>query len=612
MKYPLSAAAVAVAAALPIHVTAVAAQESIGETIVVTATRQPVKFDELLADVTVIERDEIERSAASNIVDLLARQPSIQFARNGGPGTSVSLFVRGTRADQTKVLVDGMPINSISLAGSPLQYLALNDVERIEIVRGAASAVYGSDAVGGVINVITRRGEPGLRGDGFVGYGSDDTRQVDAGFSGGNEQWRFRIHANSLTSNGFSARRDASNRDADDDGFRNEGGGASISLHPSQDHEIGASARQQRGVVHYDSFFADGNFDDRVKFRNTVATAHIRSRFSDSWTSTVSYGYAEEDRVDLNQPFPQIGFDGRTQMVTRNHQWTWQNDVRLPVGTGLVLLERFEQSAAPRANFSSANTTVDAVGIGWTASLDRHIWQINARYDDSSRFGGNATGGASYGFKLTPEWRASAGISKAFKAPSLDQLFNVAFGYGNPALRPERALNREISVSWEPGVHLASATYYVNEIKDLITFGTIGYENVERARIKGLLLTYGLSIQDWEVFVSADYLDAKNKTSGSSLGRRARESAKLTVLRRIDRLEIGGEIFAAGRRFDRNDETDRLGGYGVVNVSARYAMGHDWTIEGRLENALDKQYELAKGFNTQGRSLFVGVRYAPR
>ncbi|ENO77412.1 TonB-dependent receptor [Thauera sp. 27] len=584
------------------------AQEHIAPTVVVTATRQPVKANELLADVTVIDRAQIERAAASNVVDLLSRQPGVQFARNGGPGASVSLYLRGTKPDQTKILVDGVPFNSTALSGSSLQYLSLNNVERIEIVRGAASAIYGADAIGGVINIITRTAEPGLRLDGYAGAGSRDTRQGDLAVSGGDERWRFRLHVNSLNTDGFSSRRGASNRDADDDRYRNEGYGGALSFHPAEGHEVGVSFLEQSGTVQYDSFGGSGNFDDRASFKTSVFNAFVRNRLTSSWSSRLSYGRTDEDRADYSEPAPWDPL-GITRRESTNETLSWQNDIALPIGTGLVVVERFEQVARPRETFAEGNVQIDSLGLGWTADLGPHSWQANVRHDDHSRYGDKLTGGVSYGYQLAPDLRASAGVSKAFKSPSLDQLYNVS--YGNPDLKPENALNRELGLTWASGNQLVTATYFINTIEDMIGWSG-GYANVDKARIRGLTLAYALNVDGWDFAANADFLDAKDRTTGFRLGRRAKQSMNVSATRTIGAWTLGGEWALVGSRYDTNFETNRLGGYGLVNLTARYAIDRDWSVEARADNVFDKQYETARGYGTPGAGVFIGVRYAPR
>lgn len=365
---PLAVGASALVAAIPATPAFADEIDSGTEAIVVTATRQAMRTNELLSDVTVIDRGSIEASGQETISDLLARQPGIQMSSSGGPGTTTSFYIRGARPEQTKVLVDGVQLNSVDLSGSPLRFLSLADVERIEILRGPASALYGADAIGGVIQIFTRTGAPGLKADAFAGYGTDNTWQANAGLSGGNEQWRFRIEGNHAASDGFSAQKHASNQDADKDGYRNSGGGVSLSFLPAAGHELGFRFRQNAGTTHYDSGNtpADGNFDDRVDFETQQWQVFARNRLSDVWTSKLLYG----ETVDEQKSYASWALDGEL-LRTKNRQATWQNDVRLPLGTALLALEHLEQTASPGGIAGTAHRFADRRldGEPWQASL---------------------------------------------------------------------------------------------------------------------------------------------------------------------------------------------------------------------------------------------------
>lgn len=608
---------------LPLFATNIQAQQSL-DPVVVTATRTETRVAEVLADVTVIDRAEIERNGSATITELLARQPGIQTVQSGGPGTSTSFYVRGTNAAHTKVLVDGIAINSVDLSGSPLRFIPLGDVERIEILRGPGSTLYGADAVGGVIHVITRRGAPGLRADGFVGYGSKSTWQANAGLSGGNEQWRFRVEANQRTSDGFSAQRKASNRDADDDAYRNTGGAASLSFIPAQGHEIGASYRRNEGRVHYDSGNqpANGDYDDRVDFTTEQWQLFSNNRFTENWVSRLQYGESEDRQTSWRWDawaFP-TPLEEKTKQNTRNRQMSWQNDVTLPLGKALFAVERHEQEVRPTTGYAKRpEIDNNSALIGWTASVGDHSWQLNARRDDHSEFGGQNTWGAAYGYRLTKELRAHASYGTAFKAPSVYQLFMTSpWGNGNPDLKPEESRNREIGLTWDNGAHTVSGTYYHNRIKNLIDWVSPpwpaigGYENVNKARMEGVTLTYAGRFGDWNVKASYDWLDAENADNHKVLGRRAKNKGMVGVSRVWGAFEAGVEVLGVGKRYNTNNETDEMGGYGLVNLTGRYAINKNLVIEGRLDNLLDKHYEQVKGYNTPGFNAFVGIRYTPQ
>lgn len=580
------------------------------EMVVVTATRQAMRANELLSDVTVVDREAIEASGQETISDLLARQPGIQMSNSGGPGTTTSFYVRGARPEQTKVLVDGVPLNSVDLSGSPLRFLSLADVERIEILRGPASALYGADAIGGVIQIFTRGGAQGLRADAFAGYGTQNTWQASAGVSGGNEQWRFRVEGNHQSSDGFSAQKHATNEDADKDSYRNSGGSASLSFLPATGHELGFKFRQNAGTTHYDSGNtpADGNFDDRVEFETQQWQVFSRNRLTEAWTSKLLYSEALDDQKSYSSWSPEGDL-----LRTKNRQITWQNDVKLPLGTALMAVERLRQEASPDDSYAtSPEQTTDSLLAGWTANYGSHRWQLSARHDDHSEFGGEGTYALAYGYQLTEALRAQASYGTAFKAPSLYQLYSS--WYGNANLKPEQAKSREAALVWERGSQMLSATWYLNKVADLIDFSmdTWTYENVSSARLEGVTLAYAGQFGDWSVRTAYDWLDARNEETDLRLGRRARDKATIAVSRHWGALDSGVEWIGVGRRYNTNSETDEMGGYALVNLTARYAINRELSLEGRINNLFDKDYETVSGYNTPGFNAFVGLRYQPK
>ncbi|GHU34326.1 outer membrane protein [Betaproteobacteria bacterium] len=614
-----------IAALLPLLfvVSSLYAAEDRSDAIVVTATRQPMRASEILADVTVIDREEIEKSGQETLPEILARQPGVQVSNNGGPGTTTAIYLRGANPTQTKILLDGIPANSVSLSGFPLQHLALADVERIEILRGPASSLYGADAIGGVINVITRRGQPGLRADGFAGYGSHNTRQANAGVSGGNEQWRFRVEANSYETDGFSSRRHASNKDADDDAYRNAGGAASLSFLPAKGHEIGLSYRKNKGLSHYDGS-TSGNYDERTRFENETWQIFSKNRILENWQSTVRYGEVE-DKSEDNASY------GISKFQTRNRHTSWQNDIALPLGKALLAVERLKQEVGPRHDNAGAATYTDSPDshntswlLGWTAHLNKHSWQINARRDKHSVFGSKSTYGLSYGYQFTDEWRAHASYGTAFKAPTAYQLFtDMGWGYhGNPDLKPEEAKNAEMGLTWERGAHLVSATYYRNKVKNLIDWQVNTYENVNKALLEGVTLSYAGQFGAWNLRTTYDWLNAENQSKDANgigyerLGRRARNKASVALMHTRGALESGVEVIGVGRRYDTSylktaASKEELGGYTLTNLTARYALNRELSLEARLNNVFDKKYETARNYGTDGFNAFVGLRYSP-
>jgi vitamin B12 transporter len=603
--------------------------------VVVTATRQEMRANEVLADVTVIERKEIERAGQGTIIDLLFRQPGMQIVQQGGSGTISSIYLRGANYNQTKVLIDGVELNTLDGSASLLRFVPLADVERIEILRGPASSLYGANAIGGVIQIITRRGQPGLHGHAFLGYGSHDTRQTNASLSGGNAHWRFRVEGNYQQTNSISARKDGINKDADKDASRNTGGAASISFLPTEGHEIGLTYRNNRGVAHYDGgptwpnvTPSDQDYDYRERFEIEQWRLSSRNRILKSWESEISYGEAEDKRSDYNTWNVPAPIGGVTHTRTINRQWAWQHNIDLPLGRGLFVVERLKQTTGPRTDLTAWNPVlydhtpefhnISALA-GWTANLKDHRWQFNIRHDRHSEFGSKATFGASYGYQLSEALRAHIAYGTAFRAPSIVDLYRPDWG-GNPDLKPEEAKNTEAGLTWEKGAHLVSLVYFHNRVTNLIIWQPTPppygrNENVGKALLEGVTLAYRGTFDKWQLNTSYDWLNAQNKNHDAlhrQLARRARNKATVGLMYTWNKFETGLEAVAVGRRYDMNSNMETLGGYTLVNLTAAYTFAPEWRLEGRLDNLFDKKYETARYYNTYGFNAFIGLRYSPR
>lgn len=595
-----------IAALLPLLFVAPAHAQQNLDPVVVTATRQESRVSEVLADVSIIEREDIERHAGGTVVDLLTQQPGVQVSTSGGPGTSASIYLRGARPDQTKILVDGLPINSIDLTGSPLRFLPLANVERIEILRGPASTLYGADAVGGVIQIFTRKGSPGLKADGFIGYGTQNTFQSHAGLSGGDEHWRFRVEGNHDDSKSISAQKNVSQKDADKDAYRNSGGALSASFLPQAGHELGLSYRQNEGRAHYDNFGGNTTNDAYNDFRLKQWRLFSNNRLTDFWSSKLQYGQTSDWQKNYGSWAPKgSAFETESKLLS------WQNNFKLPLGKLLLGLEQLDQDASNESGFNSKSIDNQSVFAGWNADFNNHRWQINARHDEHSQFQDKTTYGLAYGYKLSKEWRAHASYGTSFKAPSLYQLYDKFSG--NLDLQPEQGKNREVSLIWENATQSVSGTYYLNRVENMIDWSAAAntYQNVSKARLEGLTLSYTGQVQDWLLRATYDWLDASNEDTGFRLGRRAKNKVLLGLDKKWGALQTGAELVGVGARYDSNSGKNPLGGYALVNLNAKYALNKTLSLEGRINNLFDKDYELAKGYNTLGINAFVGIRYTP-
>lgn len=594
--------------------------------VVVTATRQATALSQLMADVTVIDRQQLDRLGQGSITDLLARQPGFQTASYGGPGAATSFFVRGANSNQLKVLVDGIAINSIDPSGSPLRLLNLDDVERIEILRGPGATLYGADAIGGVVQIFTRKAEAGTSVRAQLGAGSMGARQAGAELSGGNAQWRYRIGASHQYTDGISAQADASNRDADADSYRNNGVSAALTWLPAAGHEVGISVRRNTGMAHYDSgeATADGDYNNRQAFDNAQWQLFANNAINTHWTSRVQLGGSEDWQKDWSwnawgwPPAEVIG-----AITTRNREVSWQNDFALGAwGSGLLAVEAERQRVAPQATYTHTPALQNrSLLAGWGGSAGALQWQLNARLDDHQQYGDNTTAAATLGWALGAGWRVHAGYGSAFKAPSVDQLYidNPAWSLtGNPDLQAEKSRNRELGLRWNGQRQRLALTWYLNRVSNLIDWvsdpvtwaGT--YANVSAARMEGATAEWQGSFGAFSPSLSYDWLQAENLDSGFALGRRARHKGSARLDWNGGKWRLGGELNAVGARWDYSNQTGRLPGYALLNLTAGYALGEQLQLEARLDNALDRDYQSTGGFMTPGRNVFVMLRWSSR
>jgi len=608
MKIRLSALVSACALAYP-FVPAQADDAQLGH-VVVTATRQPITADEALASVDVIDRDEIARAGNSSLVQLLSSRPGVQVASNGGPGSSSSVYIRGAESRHTLLLIDGMRVGSATLGSPTLETIPMELIDRIEILRGPASALYGADAVGGVIQIFTRRGRDGFQPSARVGFGSDNARSYSATLAGGVDQLSYSFSFGHDRSDGINAIPSSfDGRDQDADGFENDYASGAVRLRIGADDEIGLNFLSSDMRNWSD---AGTPFDSYVDKKSESAGMYVRKALSSDWTSTLRLARSLDESRD------RWDSDGFSKFDTEQTQFSWQNDIAVAGGLLLAGYEFLRQEVDTTGNFPVNRRDIKSVLLGWGGELRGHDVQLNARHDRNSQFGNKSTGAVAYGYRFNPEWRVRASIGNAFNAPGFSQLYYpLQWGYkGNPDLKPETALNREVGLIWERGVTSVAATYFNNRIKNLIDWRKAGAVttplNVDVATIEGLELALVTVVGDYRVRATIDHLDAKDDSSGDRLGRRARLAGALAVERSLGKWTVGGEWNAQGARYDDtpNSAANRMGGYGLLNAYVHYALAPDWSVEVRANNILDKDYELAQNYGTQGANAFVAVRYA--
>ena len=576
-----------------------------GDTVVVTATRSPLPLSQVLADMSVLERDAIERSGASCVADLLARLPGVEFSRNGGPGSVTSVFVRGGESRHTAVFIDGVRVDSQATGGAMWEMLPVEQVERIELLRGPAAAVYGSDAVAGVVQIITRKGQGALRATAAVTMGAESLQQVQASVAGSDGPIDYALSASRGRSDGFNARPIAT-ANPDSDGWRRQAfqARAGWQITPGQRLEAGVLSSRLKGQ--YDASLTDDDISDYA-----LRTASL------SWNSHWAVG--SDTRVSVGQSRSTY----ETQPSYYRSETTLRNFLlrheELVAGQNLsISLERREDRLLnPATDYAATlegERTQDAVALGWRTEIGAHGLQAHLRYDDDSEFGGQATGSLAWGWTFAPGFRATASAATSFRAPTLYQRFSE---YGTATLQPEDGRNVEAGLQWAQAGQELSATVWRNRLRQLIAFGGAGpcaspygcYENVGRAQIEGLTLAGRTTLGAWVFNGSVDWHDPRNLDVDKLLVRRARQLANLGVQTTWDTWQLGLQVQAAAARFDDTANTQRMGGYALVSLSVAKPLGAGLVLEGRIDNVGDKVYEVARTYATPGRLAQVTLRW---
>ena len=573
-------------------VTAVqAADVSPVDTVIVTATRTEIPLHDATVPVTVISREDIELSLATDLAELLRFQAGIDLGRNGGPGQATSIFLRGTESNHTLVLIDGVRINPGTLGGAAIQHIAPELIERVEIVKGARSALFGTDAIGGVINIITRRADDTYL-ESSAGVGSFDTR---SGFlSGGNrgQVGEFGVTVNWQQTDGYAPRTDSSI----ERGYDN----LSANLYASRrigSGELSVHHWQTEGTVEYLDFFLQPVDQD---FENRTTAVQIENRLGEHGTSKLIVS-AMRDAINQNQSADFVTSD--------RFSIDWQYSLALASHTltaGLFGVDETASSLSFGSGFDE-DTAVRAAFVQDQWSRGPHRTFVALRLTDHESFGKHTTWNAEYALAINEDWSLTAGLGHAFRAPDATD----RFGYGGrPDLEPELADEAQLGLRYTSGSgHSVDFELYRNDIEDLIEFDLQSFQlqNIAAAEIRGAQIGYEYRGDHYVFRAEAVSQRADNALTGERLLRRAEESATVSFTRDIGVHRLGISLFASGEREDFGGVV--LPGYVLANLTAQLVLGDQWALHARIENLLDTDYQTAADFRMQERGSFVELKY---
>ncbi len=586
--------------------------------VVITASRRAEPLERVLATVSLVDRAALETRQYRSVEQAIAELPGVTIANNGGVGKATSLFIRGAESDHSLVLVDGLRWASTTLGTAALQDFPVELIERIELVRGPRSALYGADALGGVVQIITRRpaATAPLRSEATLGYGARGTARASAtvGAAGSTGSWQ--LAGSMLESDGTNACRGFGapifagcfTNEPDADGYRNRSLALRGGLDLGERLELGVHATYTDGRVEY-----DGSFTNRTEFAQLIAGASFDYSLARGGRVRFALGRTTDD----TENYRGASFRGATfvsRFDTRRDQasLTWESAADQPL-TWITGVDWRNDRVAATTNYAErARRNLGAFVHGeWTH--DMHSIALGVRRDDDEQFGGETTGSLAWGWSLAQSWRLTASVATGYKAPTFNELYFP--GFGNPDLDPERSVAAEASLRWRRAAASVTVSAYQNRIDDLIGFdASFRPVNIDAARIRGLELEARTALGPWQLAGFAEWLDPENRSAGANRGkllpRRAEERLRAEVAYVATGWQLGAGARYEGRRFDNLANTRRVPGFTTVDLRAEWRPTAALRLQARLDNALDRRYETAAFYPQPGREWHVTVRYA--
>lgn len=591
-------------------------------TVVVTASRVATAAPDVIADVTLIDRSTLDLLGQGSLRDVLAQQAGVQLVSNGSYRSVTGILLRGASTSQTIVLIDGIRVGSATSGGASYENLPVSRIERIEILRGAASALYGPDAVGGVIQIFTRQPTDALALSASAGLGSDGQRQVGASVRGSSGAIGYSLGLSREKASGISVISNPASAsfNPDADGFDATSVDATLTAKLNRDHALTLSLLRSNTEYQFDGSpwpnplaLTKLTSDARAKPRTANATAKWVAQWLPQWKSTVTFGVSDEESVSEYYRIADGAFGGSSKFNTNRQQLTWQNDITLGKDVLSVMLENRSEAVDSSTNYTVKERDVRSALLSY--ALNRTSWNALAvvRNDNNSQFGSVNNWALSGGYRLTQSLRAVGSLGTSFQAPTFNQLYFP--GFGNSALVPQKNKATELGLRYQQGSLTMGAVVYHNDIQGFI----LPVTNVQssRAVLRGVTLSGESRLGDTVLGLTYDYADPRSFSTFAAsnnlrLVRVAQHVLNARVSQRMGNVNVFGELKLSGDREDNNlafNGRDTLPGYGVLNLGAKWQVQKNLSMLARLNNLTDKRYSLANTFSTPGRNLFVSLSW---
>jgi vitamin B12 transporter len=598
--------------------------------VVISANRQVQARNDSSAANTVFTRDDIDRLQPTSLTDLLSRVPGVQVAPTGGRGSLPGIYIRGTKSAQSLVLVDGQRIANTTSGDSGLQYLNVDQIERVEVLRGSRSVIYGSDAIGGVIQVFTRRNaEQGLQPRMKLGFGSNGTWERSLGVSGGDEHTRFNLGASLDETAGINSTHQSFPSDGDHDAYRNQSLSLNLSHAFSDTLEAGFNLLDNRGKSEYDNSF--GRYDiatgqtvgqkPYTDYTVSSASGYVDATLNQHWQSRLELGHSENRDTKRDTLS-----DDSSVFNTYRDSVNWQNDLMLNEHNSLILGgDWYEDRFHGSTTFTENSRWNRAAFVQHRFRGEWFSTELGLRRDQNQQFGSQNSWSGTLTVPVNPDNDLLLSYSEGFRAPTFNDLYYPQTQYSNPDLQPETSKSYELQ--WRSQLTDSTrleASLYRTDLSDAIILDRTGKpQNVASARINGFEAALKQDLFGWQGNLGLAVIDPRDRDSGHTLARRARRTVSLDLDRQFDKLGLGASWQAISSSYDDEDNRNRLGGYALLGLRSSWALNREVLLSVKVDNLLDKTYARAMysyndpaflnnhDYREEGRVWMFGVTWTP-
>jgi len=592
--------------------------------VVITAGRKQQATTDALASTSVVTRESLDKLQSETLGEVLGQLPGITLGNTGGKGKQTSVYLRGSNSDHVLVLIDGVKMGSATLGSTPFEFLPVSQIERIEVVRGPRSSLYGSEAIGGVIQIFTRQGSKnGFNPRASISYGSNNTRKADVNVSGGNGSSWYNFNVATDRTDGFNALdfyqdfppptySPVEVIEGDDDGFES----TSVSLRAGHDFGNGVTAEASAMQSTGDNEF-DGGFQNESEFKQQVISAKITAPVGEMTKLMAQMGQSRDE----GDYFKDGAYTGTFN--TKRDTASLQAETKLGANSFVYGVDFQEDKVDSNTEYAVDSRDNTGLFVSYETKIGANTLAASVRQDDNEQFGKHTTGNVAVGHQLDNGVKLRASYGTAFKAPTFNDLYwpNDGSFSGNADLNPEESKTAELGVSGQLEQGNWAVNVFDTRVDNLISyvynadtfFGTM--ENVDEAKMQGVELEVATRVADWRLSANATYQKTENLSGfnkGKQLLRRPEKVLNLNADKRFGDVDLGVTVHSEGGRYMDGANTDRLGGFTTVDLRGKYQIAKDFAVSAKIGNLFDKEYETVRNYNQDGINGLITLEYSPK